>query len=84
MDYRGGTYVSQVAAPSPTKAYIKGAENLDARQIFGFGDRAKASLVEQMKEDAPVLLNGLTNAWCNCAQVRGKLAVITLVQTEVG
>ena len=82
MDYRGGTYVSQVAAPSPAKAFLKGAERLLVSELFGLGDKSKASLVEQIKEDTPTPLGGLINAWCQSVLVRGNLAFITLVQTE--
>ena len=35
-----------------------------------------------MKDETPVLLNGLINVWCVSALFRGELAVIHFVKTE--
>jgi hypothetical protein len=82
MEFVGGTYISQVSASSPKSACVKWAETLDVAQITGLGVATKKSLVEQMKDDFPVPLNGLVRAWCKTALVRGNLALINLVQTE--
>lgn len=82
MEYAGGTYISQVKASSPKSACVKAAQSLDASQVSGLGPRSKESLIEQMKEDAPVPLSGLLNAWCKSALIRGEYALINLVQTE--
>jgi hypothetical protein len=82
MEFAGGTYVSQVTAPSPKSACVKSAQNLDGSKVKGLGVKGKESLIEQMKADAPIALDGILNAWCQSALVRGKLALINLVQTE--
>jgi len=82
MEYAGGTYLSQVNAPSPKSACVKWAQGLDESQVSGMGLKSKDSLIEQMKEEAPVPLDGLVNAWCKSALVRGELALINLVQSE--
>jgi len=82
MEYAGGTYLSQDNAPSPKSACVKWAQGLDESQVSGMGLKSKESLIEQMKEEAPVPLDGLVNAWCKSALVRGELALINLVQTE--
>jgi hypothetical protein len=35
-----------------------------------------------MEEEAPIALDGIQDAWCQSALVRGKLALVNLVQTE--
>ena len=82
MEYAGGTYISQVNAPSPKSACVKWAQSLDVSQVSGMGIRSKESLIEQMKEEAPVPLNGLVNTWCRSVLIRGELGLINLVQTE--
>lgn len=83
MDYAGGTYVSQISADSPDSAFVLGANSLEPSQIFQFGPKAKNSLVEQLKQDEHVALDGLLNVWCATAIVRGKLVIINLIQTEI-
>ncbi len=82
MEYAGGTYLSQIKASSPESACVKWAQKLDESQVKGLGLKGKESLIEQMKEESPVALDGVLNAWCNTALVRGKLALINLVRTE--
>jgi hypothetical protein len=82
MEYAGGTYISQVKASFPKSACVKWAQELDHSQVKGLGLKGKESLIEQMREESPVALDGMLNAWCNSALVRGKLALINLVRTE--
>jgi hypothetical protein len=82
MDYAGGTYISQVKAPSPKSACVKWVQKLDHSQVKGLGLKGKESLIEQKTEESPVTLDGMLNAWCASAHVRGRLALINLVQTE--
>jgi hypothetical protein len=82
MEFAGGTYVSQVTAPSPKSACVKSAQNVDASQVKGLGLKGKESLIAQIKDDAPIAMDGIRHAWCQSALVRGKLALINLVQTE--
>jgi hypothetical protein len=82
MEFAGGTYVSQVTAPSPKSACVKSAQNLALSQVKGLGVKGKESLIQQMKEDSPIAVDGIVNAWCQSALIRGKLALINLVQTE--
>jgi hypothetical protein len=82
MEYAGGTYISQVKARSPKSACVKWAQNLDDSQVEGLGLKGKVSLIEQMKEEPPVAVAGVSNTWCSSALVRGGLALINLVLTE--
>jgi hypothetical protein len=54
----------------------------ESSQVKGLGLKGKEFLIEQMTEESPVALDGMLNAWCNSALVRGKLVLINLVQTE--
>ena len=82
MEFAGGTYISQVKAPSAKAACVKWAQSLDLSQVKGLGLKGKESLIEQMKEESPVALDGLSNAWCTGALIRGESALINLVRTE--
>lgn len=82
MEYAGGTYISQVNAPSAKSACVKWAHKLNASEIKGLGVKGKESLIEQMKDEIPVALNDTLNAWCTSALISGKSALINLVQTD--
>jgi len=82
MDYAGGTYISQVKAASEKSACVKWAQKLQVSQIQGLDLKGQESLIQQMKEELPGALNGTLNAWCTSAIIRGKFALINLVQTD--
>jgi len=83
MDYAGGTYISQVKAPSPKIAFVKGAQQLNPSLVTHLGAKTKESLVDQLKSDEPVPLDVVRNVWCETALIRGKGVLINLVQTEL-
>jgi hypothetical protein len=47
MGYDGGTYISQVKAPSARSACVKWAAKLDLPKGSGIGSQSKESLIEQ-------------------------------------
>lgn len=81
MDYAGGTYVSQVKAASPRAALKRWASELPVSQIDDFGSASKSRLIEDVEDETPTMLAGLSNVWCSTALMRGKLALINFVQT---
>ena len=81
LDYAGGTYIEQVRSASAAGAAKRWARDLVEEQIKGLGSAGKAELCDQLGDDSPVALTGLTNAWCQTASVNGKLALINLIKT---
>lgn len=81
LDYEGGTYVSQVDAPSFGVAPAIWAETLVPGVVHGMREASIRQLRNELAEKEAVLLEGLTHAWCITALVRGKLALINYVQT---
>ena len=82
MDFGGGTYISQVKAPSAKSACVKWAQKLEVSQVHGLGLKGQESLIQQMKDESPGPLDGTLNAWCTNLIIRGKFALINLVQTD--
>ena len=82
MEYAGGSYVSQVKASSPKAACVKWAKALDAGKVVGLGQSSKLALIKEIKEEVPVAIQNTLGVWCVTVLVRGKLALITFVQTE--
>jgi hypothetical protein len=68
MEYRDGTYVSQVSAASVQTAVTQWAQNLNPGEITYFGTKLKKRLIEGLADDQrklykPVELRGLKNVW---------------------
>jgi hypothetical protein len=81
LDFAEGTYVHQVRSNSVSSAAKKWVDGLAEEQVRGLGKQGKKRLSEQIHKDAPIALNGLSNAWCQTALVRGKLALVNLIKT---
>jgi hypothetical protein len=81
LEYRGGTYVSQVRARSSPLAMKAWAGKFMEMKVPGLGARSKSDLVEKILRDAPTTLDGLKNIWCSSALVRSHLALIHFTQT---
>lgn len=65
MEYKGGTYASQVAALTLETACQEWALQLDTKSICGLNHKCKQMLVEEMKTQLmPTRLKGLLNVWC--------------------
>jgi hypothetical protein len=82
LDFKDGTYISQVDANTEKEACQKWAENLDVSEIVGLGIKGKEILIIEMENEEIVPIKNLKNVWCVSALIRGKLALITFVKTE--
>lgn len=82
LDFRGGTYLSQVWATSLNQACRKWVQQLDTKDIYGLDPKSIPRLMEQMLEEFPVTVNGVQNVWCMSALIRGQLALIHIIQTD--
>jgi hypothetical protein len=87
MDYRGGTYISQVRAASPRKAVWRWANDLNPKPIFGFGAKAKEQLIAELHDDEaegeefPIAVGQAVNAWCYTLLIKGQLVLVNIVKT---
>jgi hypothetical protein len=82
LEYKGGTYMSQIMSGSPKSAFVKGAKSMEAVEITGLRWKGKASLIEQMKTNEIASIEGLTNVWCCTALISGRLAIVSIIQTD--
>lgn len=84
LDYDGGTYIAQVKSRSLKNAPFLWATSLVETEVFGHkrGAKCKSELIEKMKTDKPVALEGLSNVWGLTALLQSKLALINCVLTK--
>lgn len=80
LEFEGGTYVSQVSAPSFKSAPLAWAESRLPGEISGMHVESLRELQAAM-EDEPVPLTGLVQAWCASGLVNGSLALVHFVET---
>lgn len=86
-EYDGGSYVSQVKAPNPPSAIFEWAQNMDVKSIPGLGLKSKEQLLQELTQAESegylyVAIQGLHNVWCVTAFLRGKLMLVTFVETQ--
>ena len=86
LDYRGGTYVSQVRAASPRRALSLWAQRLHSQGVPGVGgataDRAQAEITAMGIPPTPV--EGLPHVWCSSLLISGHLALLHIIATICG
>ena len=82
LEYKGGTYISQIESGSPANAFVKGAKSMEAVDVAGLRWKGKRSLIEQMKSKDFASIKVLTNVWCNTALIFNQLAIVTIIQTD--
>jgi hypothetical protein len=80
LDYRGGTYVSQVRSNSPITAVKKWAKRVSASDLNIWGlDRSDLG---PLSTDDPVPLKNCQNVWCSSASARKKLLLLNIIGTD--
>jgi hypothetical protein len=81
MEFRGGTYCSQVHAASPKRAPAVWARKLNPEDVWGFGPSSRQQLEQDFKVWGFVPLDGTKNVWCHTAYIHGHPALINFVET---
>jgi hypothetical protein len=85
LEYRGGTYIAQVAARGPRQALARWARDVSPKTVAVLGARAKAALVSALVEhggrgNPPTPIEGLPNVWCAGFPIPGGL--VNIIKTE--
>ena len=82
LDYAGGTYLRQVKAAS-VEASLRAWAGSDVWNAIPNVKKGARAMGEEFlsDHDAPVPIDGATNVWCSSATVRGRLALVHVVET---
>jgi len=73
--------MAQVRASSPASALTIWARQLPSQGVPGIGEATATALAERLREERPVPLDGLVNAWCASSMLRGTFALINIIRT---
>ena len=82
LDYQGGTYLSQTAAPSPEHAISNWAKSFDTATVPGFSPEMKEGLIQATSEDRLTTVKGISNTWCMGCTIKDRLIPIHIVKTD--
>jgi hypothetical protein len=81
MEFKGGTYLSQVRAPSPAAALKKWVRGLEVKEIEGMTAAIKRQFVKCLPEESPVAITGLKSTWCSGFISRSSSALVHFFRT---
>jgi hypothetical protein len=81
MEYRGGTYISQIYSNNRKNALKQWASGLDMSIIKFFGLYAKQQLLESILEDNFVAISGLRNIFFDCSLLNNFLCKVHIIDT---
>jgi 23S rRNA A2030 N6-methylase RlmJ len=84
LDWRGGTYVSQVWAGSPEQATVLWAQQHLLRSVIELDPEDRSRLQRDLEsgERRPTRLADTDNVWCATTLLDGDLACLHVVKTQ--
>jgi len=82
MQFREGTYISQVEADDPNRAKNAWARQLDIKAIWGMGASTKGALIDAVERDTPSPIDGNPGVWCIYIAPLGHPCMVHFVQTD--
>lgn len=88
VNFRGGTFISQVEAESlkdSVIAWLTAISN-EPQKIEHIGPKCRAELHDQLVKDyednKPLPLIGLKNVWCASFNIKTGFGLVNIIQTE--
>jgi hypothetical protein len=82
MDYRGGTYISQIWAENIDTACKLWAENINIEAIQFFKQKLKNRLITEIVNEKPIKSDGAVNVWFVLAKLNNFFAHINIIKTD--
>ncbi|MDC6169647.1 hypothetical protein [Paucibacter sp. XJ19-41] len=86
LDYRGGTYIRQVAASNQNEALLIWSRSIVPGEILHLGKKRISRIASEIEANyadsyTPVLIHGAVNVWCTGLPVTAGL--VNIIKTEV-
>lgn len=81
LEFRGGTYISQVDSTILSRAIIDWGEKLQSIDIKYLGLTGKTEILSMLNEAEPIALEGLKNAWFLSLSIRQGFLSVNIVKT---
>lgn len=81
LEFRGGTYISQVHSTILSKAIIDWGEKLLTIDIKYLGLKGKTKILSILNEAEPIALDGLKNTWFLSLSIRQGFLFVNIIKT---
>ncbi|PLK44205.1 hypothetical protein [Emticicia sp. TH156] len=83
MEFRGGTYISQINANNLKQGLIDWCKNLDVSEIKYLGEKNKGDLLSIIDSEIPTPINTVKNVWHFSIGIKAGFLMVNIVKTDV-
>lgn len=81
MEFRGGTYISQIKGANISAAMVLWGQNLDLAQIKFLGEKGKLELQTELTNESPTKTEGVENVWFFCLRIKPGFLTVNVIKT---
>ncbi|QJB29766.1 hypothetical protein HF329_12185 [Chitinophaga oryzae] len=81
MEFRGGTYISQVRERDVNAAMNLWSESLQIAQIKFLGRRGLSELQDELNRENPTKIDGTENVWFFCLRIKSGIIMVNVIKT---
>lgn len=82
MEFRGGTYISQIYAERLSDAVKLWGEKLETNDIKHLGNSGKNELLSELKDIELTVIRTVKNVWFFCLSIRKGFITVNVVKTS--
>lgn len=81
MEFRGGTYISQVKENDVNTAMILWSKSLQLTQVKFLGRKGILELQDEIKSESPTRIGDVDNVWFFCLRIKSGLLMVNVIKT---
>lgn len=82
MEFRGGTYISQVESKSLSEATKLWVKQLNIEEIKHLGEKGKIEMIKEAENFELSALYSLKNIWFFCFRIKTGFIMVNVVKTD--
>lgn len=82
MQFRGGTYISQVESKNLSEATKSWVKQLNIEEIKYLGEKGKIEMIKEAENFELFALDTLKNIWFFCFRIKAGFIMVNVVKTD--
>jgi hypothetical protein len=82
MEFKGGTYISQVNAEHLIEALAKWGKQSEPNEIKHLGIKGKSEIITQLEEIELTNIRGMKNVWFSSLSIKNGFITFNVVKTS--